>query len=113
MSRSCAAGCRRASTGPRRAGGCAARSTSGRRRPPPIWTAIRGDVVPEPMAGVRHRAPESAPRIDALIVSEAQQERLRHVARLLETGRVRTLVLRGMAGSERLDLVAALAAATG
>jgi hypothetical protein len=83
------------------------------RVPPPIWTAIRGDRPAEPMVGLSYRAPEAAPTIDDLIVSESQRNRLRHVRGLLQAGRVRTLVLRGMAGSERLDLVAALAAATG
>jgi ATPase family associated with various cellular activities (AAA) len=83
------------------------------RVPPPIWTAIRGDRPAEPMTGLTYRGADTAPAIDDLIVSEPLRERLRQVQRFLEAGRARTLVVRGMGGSERLELVAALAASIG
>jgi hypothetical protein len=83
------------------------------RVPPPIWTAIRGDRPAEPIPGLRYRAADTAPEIDGLVVPGAQIPRLHHVARLLDAGHVRTIVLRGMAGSERLEIIAALAGAIG
>jgi hypothetical protein len=83
------------------------------RVPPPIWTAIRGDRPAEPIPGLKYRGPDAASPIDDLIVPELQIPRLQHVARLLDARQVRTIVLRGMAGSERLEIIAALAAAIG
>ena len=83
------------------------------RVPPPVWTAIRGDRPGEPMAGLAYRPPDAATSLDELIVPERQLHRLRHVRQLLADRRVRTLVVRGTAGSERLDIVSALAAGTG
>jgi hypothetical protein len=83
------------------------------RVPPPIWTAIRGDRPDEPIAGLRFRAADSATPFDDLIVSDRQRERLRQVQPLVESGRVRTLIVRGMAGCERIEIVGALAACTG
>ena len=83
------------------------------RVPPPVWTAIRGDRPSEPMVGLAYRPPDKSPSLDELIVPERQLHRLRHVQQLLADRRVRTLIVRGTAGSERLDIVSALAAGTG
>ena len=83
------------------------------RAPPPIWTAIRGERPAQPMAGLEYRPPDAVPSLDDLIVAERQRERLRQVRHLLAPAPTRTLVVRGMAGSDRLELVAALAAALG
>jgi hypothetical protein len=83
------------------------------RVPPPIWTAVRGDRPAEPIGGLHFRAPESATPLADLIVSDRQRERLRQVQPLVESGRVRTLIVRGMSGCERTEIVGALAACTG
>ncbi len=83
------------------------------RVPPPIWTAIRGDRSTEPLPGLAYRPAAAASALDDLILPPPELERLRHVSRLLEAGRTRTIILRGMPGNERLDVVAALAAAGG
>jgi hypothetical protein len=91
----------------------AARSEWLLRVPPPIWTAIRGERPAEPIAGLSYQPPDVAPALDDLIVPALQRDRLRHVQRLLAAGQLRTLIVRGSAGSERMELTAALAAATG
>ena len=83
------------------------------RVPSPVWTAIRGDRPAEPMAGLRYRAAGAAPAIEDLILPEAELDRLRQAHSLLEDGRLRTLVVRGLAGTERLATIAALAGAAG
>jgi hypothetical protein len=83
------------------------------RVPPPVWTAIRGDRPGEPIVGLGYRPPDAATPLDELIVSDHQLDRLRHVRQLVAEQRVRTIIVRGTAGSERLDIVSALAAETG
>ncbi len=81
------------------------------RVPPALWTAIRGDRPAEPLPGLTYRPPSSA--IEDLILPDAQLQRVRHVRRLLDAGRAHTIIVRGMPGSERIGVVAALAADAG
>jgi hypothetical protein len=83
------------------------------RVPPSVWTAIRGDSSPEPIPGLSHRVQGDALPLAQLIVPDGQIRRLQQVAHLLAERRVRTLVVRGMPGSERMEIAAALAAAIG
>lgn len=83
------------------------------RVPPPIWTAVRGDRPSEPLPGLALTEPDRATTVGDLIVTDRQRGRLRHVQTLLEVERVRTLVVRGMAGCERTAIVGAVAAAAG
>jgi hypothetical protein len=83
------------------------------RVPPPIWTALRGERPAQPMPGLAFRSPASTPAIEDLIVGERQRARLHQVRHLLATTPAHTLIVRGMAGSERLEIAAALAAAIG
>jgi hypothetical protein len=83
------------------------------RVPPPIWTAIRGERPAQPMPGLTYRSPDAAASVDDLIVSEHQRERLRQVRHLLLAAPARTVIVRGMAGSERVEIVATIAGAIG
>jgi hypothetical protein len=83
------------------------------RVPPPIWTAMRGDRPAEPMPGLIFHPAADATALDDLIVTDRQRARLRQVQPLLASGRVSTLIVRGPAGCERLEIAGALAAAEG
>ena len=83
------------------------------RVPPAIWTAIRGERPAQPMPGLTYTPPDSVPPIDEVIVSREQRARLRQIQHLLAHAPARTLVVRGTPGSERVSLVAALAASLG
>lgn len=83
------------------------------RVPAPLWTALAGDAVAQPLPGVHWRPPASWEPLSELILEPAQRERLREACALLSSGDARALVVRGLAGSERLEVVGAVARALG
>src|SRR5438477_1215176 len=83
------------------------------RIPPPVWTAIRGERPAQPMPGLAYTPPDAVPHVDDVIVSREQRARLRQIQHLLANAPARTVVVRGTPGSERVGLVAALAASLG
>lgn len=83
------------------------------RVPPAIWTAVRGDRPVEPMPGLHFHPPDEAAALDDLVITDRQRGRLRQIQPLVAAGRVRTLIVRGMAGCERTGIVGALARAGG
>ncbi|HZT77426.1 MAG TPA: ATP-binding protein [Vicinamibacterales bacterium] len=83
------------------------------RIPTAIWTAMRGERPARPMPGLAYSAPDEVPAIDDLFIVDAQRDRLRHVRHLLTQTPARTVVVRGTPGSERFELVRALAASLG
>ncbi|MET0396144.1 MAG: ATP-binding protein [Longimicrobiaceae bacterium] len=83
------------------------------RVPAPLWNAVRGDAPAEPLPGVRHHPPESFLTLAAMVLADADRERLAELLALLAAGDARTLVVRGMPGSERLEVIGALARGLG
>ena len=83
------------------------------RVPPPVWCAARGDNDPRPLPSVSYRAPEGFSEIGDLILPQPQLVQLRELAGLLATGRTRAVIVRGMAGSDRLEVAGAVGRALG
>ncbi|MCK7496545.1 MAG: hypothetical protein MZW92_40760 [Comamonadaceae bacterium] len=83
------------------------------RVPPLLWDAARGEVREHPAPWCEHRAAGALAGFDALIADPALVERLRKLPGLVEAGIARLLVLRGVHGSNIIDIVGAVAGALG
>ncbi|HYH82812.1 MAG TPA: AAA family ATPase, partial [Longimicrobium sp.] len=83
------------------------------RVPAPLWTAVSGDTPAEPLPGVRWHPPASFATLDELVLDDAPRGRAAEAGALLASGRAEVLVVRGLAGSERLELVGAVARGLG
>lgn len=76
---------------------------------PAFWDVIRGEPVPRSLPWCRYRAPEELRPLPDLILPDDIRSQLAHLHLLLADGTVRTTVVRGTPGSERLAVVGALA----
>ncbi|MBV8899868.1 MAG: ATP-binding protein [Verrucomicrobia bacterium] len=81
--------------------------------PPVLWSLARGDVVEMPMAGAHYRNRASAMPLADLVLPQSQREALEEARILFHSGRTRTLLLRGMPGTERLRVAEGMARALG
>lgn len=83
------------------------------RVPLPLWSAARGETAAHPLpASTFHRA-EEFPTVSDLLVPEAQARRLASFPPLFTAGQLRVVVIRGMAGSDTLQVAGSLARAIG
>lgn len=83
------------------------------RVPVQLWAAIAGEAAAEPLPGVRFHPAASFAPLDGLVMDETQRARLAEARTLLAAGSAEVLVLRGLAGSERVEAVGAVARALG
>jgi hypothetical protein len=83
------------------------------RVPAPLWAAMRGEYAREPLPGIRHHPPDAFPALGDLLLGERDGQRLTELRALLAAGEARALVVRGLAGSERLEIPGATARALG
>ena len=83
------------------------------RVPAPLWDAVCGESAPEPLPGVRRHAPEAFLPLSEMILTGPERERLMELLALLAAGDARTLVVRGMPGSERLEVIGSVARGLG
>jgi len=90
----------------------AARAEWALRVPGELWDVVRGDL-PGRRAGWTYQAPEESPPIDQLVLPGPFLERLKQAPEVLRSGKARTLVVRGTAGSDRLSVIGAVARAMG
>ena len=82
------------------------------RVPGEIWDAVRGDL-PGRRGGWTYHPPEEFPPIDQLTLPDPFVERLAQTPAVLLSGKARTLVVRGTAGSDRLRALGAIGRAMG
>ncbi|HEX5164157.1 MAG TPA: ATP-binding protein [Thermomicrobiales bacterium] len=83
------------------------------RVPPLIWDAIRGEASATPAPWLRTIDDSDFPRISELIFPDSFVAQLRQLPALIENGRVTAVVVRGMQGSDRLQVLGAVARAMG
>lgn len=83
------------------------------RVPAPLWTALRGETPAEPLPGVRHIASSTFEPLGEMVMDEEVRARLHELAGLLAAGDTRAVVIRGLAGSERLEALGAVLRALG
>jgi hypothetical protein len=89
------------------------RSAWSLRVPAALWNAVRGECAERPLDGVRHHPAESLETLDEMLIAAPLRDRLGELTRLAGAGRVRTVVLRGMLGTDRLGVLGALARGLG
>jgi len=83
------------------------------RVPPLVWDAARGELPLRPAPWCRLRPLADLPRLEELLAPPEILERLARLPPLLETGEVRTVVLRSPPGGEPLEVMGAVARALG
>lgn len=81
--------------------------------PQPLWNALRGEYSSQPLPGSRYHAPDAFLPVADLILPPQEICRIAELGPLLQTGQTRTLVVRGLPGSERLELIGAVARTLG
>lgn len=81
--------------------------------PAAVWRMLRGERDGDLLAGCRLLPLESFPRVEDLLIDQQLVGRLGGIPALIEEGRVRTLVIKGMPGSDQLEVLGAVARATG
>ena len=83
------------------------------RVPAVLWNAVRGECTERPLDGVRYHAATSLEALDEMVIDTPLRERLNELTRLAGARRVRTVILRGMPGTNRLGALGALARGLG
>ena len=79
------------------------------RVPAPVWAALRGEYSGNPLPGVRyHSLTEFTPVADLILAAE-QRMRLGELVRLLRQNSVQTVIMRGLDGSPRLEVLGSVA----
>jgi hypothetical protein len=79
------------------------------RVPLPLWSACRGELATPPVPALVYHSPAGFAAVDELLLPEAQAARLAELGGLIAAGAAPTVVVRGGCGSERLEVLAALA----
>ena len=91
----------------------AARAELALRVPALLWDVICGDGEARPAPWCTLHPPERFPPVEALLFDERLRARLANVPALAGTGGVSAIVVRATPGSERLEVLGALARALG
>lgn len=79
--------------------------------PQPVWGALRGQRLELP--GCTFHAADGFPALGELLFDAATAARIAQVPALLESGQVQVLAVRGMPGSDQLQIAGAIARALG
>lgn len=79
------------------------------RVPTLLWNAVRGECAETPLEGVRYHSANSLESLSELLIDEKVRAQLSELTRLAESGRMRTIIVRGMPGTDRLGAIGALA----
>ena len=86
---------------------------SGLRVAPLLWDLVRGGTAAFETGWARYRAAETLPEIDSLVLSEHVRLECRHLQRVLASGAISCVVVRGPKHNGRRTIAAALARAQG
>jgi hypothetical protein len=83
------------------------------RIPPLLWDVLRGTSPAAPTSWCRLHPPARFPALDHLLLPASDRHRLAQLPSLLASGQVGALVLRGSPGSDRLEVLGAVARTLG
>ena len=83
------------------------------RVPPPLWSALRGEYASQPLPGTQYLPSGDFAPIPDLILAADQRARLTELVLLLRSNRTSTVVVRGLAGSPRIEILGSVARALG
>jgi hypothetical protein len=78
-----------------------------------LWNIIRGEIARHPAPWCEYHPAETFPSLQSLIFPQSLLDRLEQVPPLILSGKSEAIVLRGTTGSERLEVMGALARALG
>ena len=78
-----------------------------------LWDVLRGEPDPRPAPWATYHADSCFSEFDELILAPKVLNQLKNLSGLLDSGTVRVVILRGMEGSERLEVMGAVAKAVG
>ncbi len=81
------------------------------RVPTVLWDIIRGEVTSQPAPGCQYQPAQSFPALEELILPGDFLRQLVQVPALVHSGKADVIIIRGMQGSERLQVIGALARA--
>jgi len=81
--------------------------------PPAIWQALRGDASGATVPWARHRAAESLPALEELIVPVKLRAALASLPELIKSGETRAVIVRGTRHNGRRTILGALARSLG
>jgi hypothetical protein len=76
---------------------------------PVLWNAVRGECAESPVSGVHLHPRESLQPLGELVMDAAVRAQLAELCRLAASGRMQTIVVRGMPGTDRMGAAGALA----
>ena len=79
------------------------------RVPSVLWDVIKGEIATHPAPWCQYFAPETFPLVKDLIFPEEFLAQLAHVPTLVDDSKTDAVVLRGMQGSEQLQVLGAVA----
>jgi hypothetical protein len=80
---------------------------------PLLWDVVRGEAAPRPTPWCRYRPLSDLQELDTLLLPATFHARLAQVPALLHESTANTLALRGIQGSERSEIMGAVARALG
>jgi hypothetical protein len=83
------------------------------RVPTLLWNAIGGECADRPLDSVHHHGATSLDALADMVIDPPLRERMNELTRLTASGRVRTVIVRGMPGTDRLGVLGALARGLG
>lgn len=81
--------------------------------PAVLWDVMRGEPDSKLAPWIAYYSRNSFPEVNELILTANTYDQLHKLPEVLDSGMVRVVVLRGMEGSERLDIMGAVAKASG
>ncbi len=81
--------------------------------PPAVWDALRGEMPAMPAPWLTYTPPESAARLDDLVLDDAVRRAVAAVPSLLASGDVKAIIVRGPQHNGRRTIVRAMAATLG
>ncbi len=76
-----------------------------------LWDVVRGDMPKHPESGIRHHPCTAFSQANELVVPESMRDKLVELPKLLANETVKAMVVRGILGTERLEVVGAVARA--
>jgi hypothetical protein len=83
------------------------------RVPPPLWSALCGEHAREPIPGTQYHPFTDFAAIPDLILAAQQRARLSELVLLLRSNPACTVVVRGLAGSPRIEILGSFVRAMG
>jgi ATPase family associated with various cellular activities (AAA) len=77
--------------------------------PSAVWSALRGEYGSQPISGTHYHPPTEFVPVRELILASEQRRHLAELVSLLSSNRTQAVVVRGLAGSPRMEILGSVA----